>query len=167
MNFMIRKFDFLRVIMAAVCLFMVPAAFAQQTMPLGSYGQIPAVPGANNAACAGASGTVALTPGQMSTVAVTSQSGALTCTTPTATQLCALFPFVGAQAQNNFHWDWYVVNGGSGTVTLAGGTGVAATTGYTGTLTVAAGSVKHFMLVLTACGASPAASLLSLGTSVF
>ena len=150
-----------------VFLIAMASAFAQQTMPLGLYGQIPAVPGINNLACAGASGTVALTPNQMSTVAVTVQTGALICTTPTATLMCSLFPFVASAGNNNFHWDWYLVNNGTGTVTVAGGTGVVATTGYTGTLTVAAASVKHFLVVLTGCGASPSALLLSLGTSVF
>ncbi len=150
------------IVMAALC----AGLFAQQTMPLGPYGQIPATSN-NNAACAGASGTVTLTPGQMSTIATTSQSGALTCTTPTATLLCRLFPFVAA-GNPGWHWDWYLVNAGTGTVTVALGSGVTnAGSAYTGTLTVASGSVKHFIITLTACTGTAAAQLFSLGTSVF
>lgn len=135
-----------------------------QVMPIERIVGIPARTG--NSVCLGASGTVAMTPTQVSTIAVSGQSGALTCTTPTATQLCALFPFVGSTA-SNFHWDSYFVNAGTGTVTVALGSGVSGTSGYTGTLTVASGSTKHFMYVLTNCAAgSQAAQLLSLGTSV-
>jgi hypothetical protein len=133
-------------------------------MPLQRTVGIPARTG--NTPCLGASGTVAMTPTQVSAIAVTGQSGALTCTTPTATQLCALFPFVGGTAAN-FHWDSYLVNAGTGTVTVALGTGVT-NAAYTNTLTVAAGSVKHFLYVLTNCVAgSQAAQILSLGTSVY
>ncbi len=158
----------MRSIFSVICLLisLCVGLVAQQTMPLGIYGQIPALLG-NNAACAGASGTVALTPGQMSQIAITSQSGALTCTTPTATLLCRLFPFVNA-GNAGFHWDWYLVNAGTGTVTVALGSGVTnAGSSYTGTLTVAAGSVKHFIITLSACTGTPAAQLFSLGTSVF
>ena len=171
MNFMIRKFEFLRVLMAVVILAMVPAAYAQQIMPLGPYGQIPVAPIASTSlgACAGASGTVALLPGQMSTIAMTVQTGALICTTPTATQLCALFSAIVVNG-SPFHWDWYLANGGTGTVTAALGSGVTNAGGfYTSTLTVAAGSVRHFIININGCqpGGTPAAQLYSLGTSVF
>lgn len=122
--------------------------------------------------CPGSTGTVVATANQFSTVGVTSQTGALSCTTPTATQLCALFPFANATG-TPFWWDFYLVNAGTGTVTVGLGSGVTnAGSAYTGTLTVAAGSVKHFIIVLTACGnptvpGTPAAQLFSLGTSVF
>ena len=135
-----------------------------QTMPIERAVGIPARTG--NSVCLGASGTVAMTPTQVSAIAVTGQSGALICTTPTAAQLCALFPFVGSSA-SNFHWDSYLVNAGTGTVTVGLGTGVT-NAAYTNTLTVAANSVKHFLYVLTNCVAgSQAAQILSLGTSVF
>ena len=146
-------------------------ATAQQ-MPYNPYNpQIPVQSG-NTALCPGASGTVASTANQYSTIGATVQSGALTCTTPTATALCALFPFVNSTG-SPFWWDFYLVNAGTGTVTVALGTGVTnAGSAYTGTLTVAAGSVKHFIIVLTVCGnptvvGVPAAQLFSLGTSVF
>lgn len=147
---------------AAALILLASAAFGQ-TMPIERVVGLPARTG--NSTCLGASGTVAMTPTQVSTLSVTGQSGALACTTPTATQLCALFPFVGSSAAN-FHWDSYLINAGTGTVTVALGTGV--TNPLTGTLTIAAGSVKHFMYVLTNCVAgSQAAQLISLGTSVF
>jgi hypothetical protein len=160
-----RKGDFAMkkiLLVASVLLAMALPSFSQ-TMPLERTVGIPARTG--NSTCLGASGTVAMTPTQVSELSVTGQSGALTCTTPTATQLCTLFPFVGGSAAN-FHWDMYLINAGTGTVTVALGTGV--TNPLTGTLTVAAGSVKHFLFVLTNCVAgSQAAQLISLGTSVF
>ncbi len=157
-----RRIFSITILMATLCV----ALFAQQTMPLGAYGQIPAVLG-NNAVCAGASGTVTMTPGMMSTLAITSQSGALTCTTPTATLLCRLFPFVNA-GNPGWHWDFYLINAGTGAVTVALGSGVTnAGSSYTGILTVAAGSVRHFIITLSACTGTPAAQLFSLGTSVF
>jgi hypothetical protein len=156
-----------------LALFLGALAFSQ-VMPLNPYNpQIPVLAG-NTALCPGSTGTVSMTVATsgMSTVGVTSQTGALTCTTPTATILCALFPFVNATGAP-FWWDFYLVNAGTGTVTVALGTGVTnAGSAYTGTLTVAAGSVKHFIVVLTACGnptvpGTPAAQLFSLGTSVF
>lgn len=140
------------------------AAFGQ-TMPIERIVGVPARTG--NSVCAGASGTVAMSPTQVSELMVSVQTGALTCTTPTAAQLCALFPFVGSSAAN-FHWDSYFINNGTGTTTLALGSGVSGTAGFTGTLTVAAGSVRHILWVLTNCVAgSQAAQLISLGTSVF
>lgn len=144
---------------------------AQQIMPLGPYGQIPVAPIASTSlgACAGSTGTVALLPGQMSTIAMTVQTGALTCTSPTATLLCGLFLAITVTG-TPFHWDWYVANGGTGTVTLALGSGVTNAGGfYTSTLTVAAGSVRHFIVSISGCqpGGTPAAQLYSLGTSVF
>jgi hypothetical protein len=143
-----------------------------QTMPIGLYGQIPVQAG-NATVCAGASGTVAMTANMMSTVAITNQSGALTCTFPSSTELCALFPFVASSGTNNYWWDFYLVNNGTGTVTTALGAGMTnGGSAVTGTLTVAAASVKHFIIVLTACGTptvpgTPTSQLFSLGTSVF
>lgn len=137
-----------------------------QAMPLERAVGIPARTG--NGVCAGSTGTVAWGGGTsgVSAIALGVQSGALTCTTPTATQLCALFPSVGSTAAN-FHWDTYLVNSGTGTITVALGTGVT-NAAYTNTYTVAANSVKHFMWVLTNCAAgAQAAQILSLGTSVF
>lgn len=152
-----------RIFLMAAFVFAVAMAGAQ-TMPLQRIAGIPARTG--NSVCLGASGTVAMTPTQVSNIAVTGQSGALTCTTPTATQLCALFPFVGGTAPN-FHWDMYLVNGGTGTVTTALGAGVT-NTAYTNIYTTAAGSVRHFLFVLTNCASgTQAAQILSLGTSVF
>ena len=143
-----------------------------QQMPLNVYNPQVGVSVNNVLGCAGSTGTVAMTANMMSTVLVTVQTGALTCTTPTATLLCNLFPFVASNG-GQFWWDFYLLNNGTGTVTVGLGTGVTnAGAAYTGTLTVAAASVKHFLLVLNACGTpsvlgTPAAQIWSLGTSVF
>jgi hypothetical protein len=149
-----------RIFSAVLVTLFTGSLFAQQTMPLGPYGKIPAVSG--NASTA----TATLTPGQMSTVMINANAGAATLTTPSATLLCRLFPFVGSGNSNNFWWDWYLINNGTMTVTVAVGSGVT-NTPSTGTLTVAAASVKHFMIVLTGCTGTPAAQIISLGTSVF
>lgn len=151
---------------------LLPTLLVAQSMPLAPYNPQVPVQSGNATVCAGASGTVAMTANMMSTVAITNQSGALTCTFPTATAMCALFPFITSSA-NTFWWDVYLVNNGTGTVTTALGAGMTNGGGaMTGTLTVVAGSVKHFIIALTACGTptvpgSPASQLFSLGTSVF
>lgn len=157
-----------RILILTVLAFAMNVAYGQQPMPLGPYGQIPAV--ATNTNATATATTFTFTPGQMSTVFVSLNSGgAVTAaTTPTAAQLCQLFPFVQASGASNFHWDWYLVNAGANTITVALGANVSATTGYTGTLATVAASVKHFMIVLTNCVAgSETAQLLSFGTSVF
>jgi hypothetical protein len=138
---------------------------AQQTAPVTPFN-----PGLIANTGSQSTATATLTPGQMAgKIHVNANAGAATLTTPTATLLCRLFPFVTSQGNAagtvNFSWDWYLVNNGTMTVTLAFGTGV--TNVPTGTLTVAAASVKHFMVILTNCGATPAAQVISLGTSVF
>ena len=138
---------------------------AQQTAPIGPYGRLLANTASQSTA------TATLTAGQMAgNIHVNTNAGAATLTTPSATLLCRLFPFVQGSTSGtvNFSWDWYLVNNGTMTVTLAFGTGV--TNVPTGTLTVAAASVKHFVIILTNCGATPAANaaqVISLGTSVF
>jgi hypothetical protein len=136
------------------------SAFSQ-TMPLerGVAGQVPFRSG-NTAA-----DTASLAPGQMSSILTGTPTAAANYTTPTATQLCALFPFVRTSAAN-LHWDWWVKNtsAGANTITVVGGSGVT----ITGTATVAQNAVKHFMVVLDNCvSGSQAAHIFSLGTSTF
>ena len=91
-------------------------------------------------------------------------TGTTTQTTPTATALCTLFPFLAAQNANNFSYDWYVkdVSGGF-VITLAGGSGVT----LVGTGTIASAALRHFKVVFTSCGATPAVQLISLETTAF
>lgn len=141
------------------------SAFGQQTMPLGTYGQVPTRTG-NVAA-----DTATLVPAQMSSLITGTPTAAASYTTPTATLLCTLFPFVGASGSNNFAWDWFVKNtsAGANTITVVAGSGVT----VVGTATIAQNAVKHFRIVLTACpisgSSSPtaAAQVISLGTSTF
>lgn len=109
--------------------------------------------------------TGSLVPGNMSGLLTGTPTAAANYTTPTATQLCNLFPFVGGTAAN-FHWDiyWKNTSGGANTITAVGGTGVT----VVGTATVAQNNVKHWMVVLTNCASgTQAAQLISLGTSTF
>ncbi len=138
---------------------MVSPSFAQQPMPLVRTVGVPFRTG-NVAA-----DTASLTPGQMSGLLTGTPTAAANYTTPTATQLCQLFPFVTGAAAN-FHWDvyWKNTSAGANTITAVGGTGVT----VVGTATVAQLSIKHFIVVLTNCVAgAQAAQLISLGTSVF
>jgi len=137
---------------------------AQQTMPLiPNLGRPPVVTG-NTAV-----GTATLTPGQMSTLLTGTPTAAATYTTPTATLLCRLFPTAisksNAAGTINFWWEFYVKNtsAGANTITMAGGTGVTTV----GTMTAAQNAITHFLVVLNNCGATPAAQLISLGTSTF
>jgi hypothetical protein len=112
-----------------------------------------------------AADTISLVPGQMSSLLTGTPTAAANYTTPTATQLCALFPFVQSSAAN-LYWPWWIKNtsAGANTITVVGGTGVT----ITGTATVAQSAVKMFMVVLDNCVAgSQAAHVISLGTSVF
>jgi hypothetical protein len=135
-----------------------------QVMPLNIYNPQVSLNSANTATV-----TATLAPGQMSRILISNNAGAATYTLPTATQLCALFPFVNASG-GQFWWEWSMINNGTGVVTVAVGAGT--TNVGTGTLTTAAGSIRRFIIVLTACGnptvpGTPAAQLFSLGTSVF
>lgn len=129
-----------------------------QTMPFSRPVAVPFRTG-NTAA-----DTAVLVPTQMSGLLTGTPTAAANYTTPTATQLCALFPFVGSNA-TNFHWDiyWKNTSAGANTITAVAGTGVT----ITGTATVAQNAIKHWMVVLTGCAATPAAQLISLGSSTF
>jgi len=132
-----------------------------QTQILGPYGQIPILT-ANVAA-----DTATLAPFQMTGILTGTPTAAATYTTPTATALCALFPFVQTQAASNFWWDLYIKNTSAGafTITPAGGSGVT----LVGTGTASQNQLRHFKVVLNECrvGATAAAQLISLETSAF
>jgi hypothetical protein len=90
-----------------------------------------------------------------------------TYTTDSATNLCALFPFVASRNAQGFTWDWYLKNtaGSALTITLAAGSGVT----IVGTGTVAQNFVRHFKVNIKSCraGATPAATIFSLETTAF
>jgi hypothetical protein len=143
---------------AAVLLCM-SAFFVHAQQPIGAYGNLPFT--LNNTAA----DTAAMVPSQMVGLLTGTPTAGATYTTPTATALCALFPFVGASNSNSFVWDWYVKNtsGGANTITAAGGTGVT----LRGTGTAAQNAVRHFKIELTTCTGTPAANLYSLETTAF
>jgi len=132
-----------------------------QTQILGPYGQIPILTGNT------ATDTTTLSPFQMTGLLTGTPTAGANYTTPTATALCALFPFVQTQAASNFWWDLYIKNtaGGAFTITPVAGSGVT----LVGTGTAAQNQVRHFKVVLNECrvGSTTAAQLISLETSAF
>jgi hypothetical protein len=139
-----------------------PSIQAQVSLPLGPYantGFLNSVGGTTGAFTVPAFNMVGITSGAL--------TAAATYTTDTATNLCALFPFVQTLTPGsaNYAWDWYVrQTGGAFTITVAGGTGVT----LVGTGTVAQAAVRHFKIQLTNCTAGAAsANLYSLETATF
>jgi len=143
----------------AVVLLCISAFFVHAQQPIGPYGNLPFT--LNNTAA----DTAALVPAQMVGLLTGTPTAGATYTTPSATALCALFPFVGASNANSFTWDWYVKNtsAGANTITAAGGTGVT----LRGTGTAAQNNLRHFKIELTTCTGTPAANLYSLETAAF
>ncbi len=144
---------------ALVCL-------SQMTSPLGPYGNIPISTAGNTAV-----GTATIAANQLMGILTGTPVAAATYTTDTATNICSMFPFVGAQSVNNWNYDFYVKNtsAGANTITFAGGAGVT----LVGTGTAAQNFLRHFKIVLNACPVpgttSPTAAvqLISLETTAF
>jgi len=143
--------------------FLLPFVFTTlvfaQRVPLGPYGNIPVNITDNSIA-----GTTSLTlvSGNMYGILTVVPTNGTTYTTPTATVLCSMFPFIG----NNINWsyDWWVRNAslGANTATLAGGSGVT----LVGTGTAAQNFVRHFKINFRSCS-TPAVQLISLETTAF
>lgn len=147
----------MKTVLLLMCL-SVAGLFAQ-TQPLGPYGNIP-VNTANTAI-----DTATLSVGQMAGVLTGTPTAAATYTTPSATALCALFPFVASGNAQNWNYDWLVKNTslGANAITLAGGSGVT----LVGTGTAAQNAARHFKVVFNTCTGTPAVQLISLETSAF
>lgn len=132
---------------------------AQVAYPLQPYGNL----GFNNTTIA-ATGTAAAF--QMIGLITATTAAATTITTDTATNLCALFPFVQTLTPGaaNWQWDLYVKATGANTATVAAGAGVT----LIGTGTATTGQVRHFKVQLTNCTAgSAAANIYSLEAAAF
>lgn len=169
MNFRRRVFDvFTGVVIGALLLSMTVApgdllrgVHAQSTSPMGPYGWLPWV-AANTAA-----DTASIGASKLTGILIGTPTAAASYTTATATQLCALFPFVETQGVSNFGWDLYIKNTSAGAfaITLLGGSGVT----VSGTATAAQNAVRHFKVVLTECraGSTAAATIFSLETTAF
>lgn len=134
-------------------------AIAQQAAPIGPLGVLQFTQ--NNTAA----DTIALLPSQMVGLLVGTPTAGATYTTPTATQLCQLFPFVASSNASFFNWLFVVKNtsAGANTITMAGGTGVT----LRGTGTIAQSAVRIFYVEVTGCSGTPAANLYSLMTGAF
>lgn len=134
-------------------------AIAQSQAPFLQYGVLPWNT-ANTAI-----GTASLSVGQMTQgILVGTPVAAATYTTPTATALCAAFPFVKTNGQRRWTYAWYVKNAQTGigddSITVAGGSGVT----LSGSGLVPVGSVKRFEVVLDNCD-TPAIHLLPVGSA--
>jgi hypothetical protein len=138
---------------------LISAASFAQTVPLGPYGNIP-VNTANTAA-----DTIVLVTGQMYGILTGTPTAAANYTTPTATQLCTVFPFLSSGSATNWAYDWYIKNtsAGGNTITAVAGSGVT----LVGTGTTAQNFVRHFKVVFNTCSGTPAVQLISLETSAF
>lgn len=150
----------MRIFFLTLCAFIVAMTANAQPQPLSA----PPVNVSWTAIAVLPTTTGTLTARQMVGIGAAAVSGASSFTTPTATQLCALFPTVGASNQD-FNWDWYLRNTASGAdaITMLAGSGVT----LSGTMTVAQNAVKHFKISIRNCGGTPAAVLYSLGSSTF
>ena len=149
-----------RHVLFLVAAFILAVSVSHGAAPILQYGVIP-FNTANVAA-----DTASLSVGQLtgSAILVGTPTAGATYTTPTATALCAQFPFLGNGANNRWSYDWFVKNtsAGANTITLAGGTGVT----LVGTGTAAQNTIRHFKIVFTSC-TTPAVQLVSLDTAAF
>jgi tetrahydromethanopterin S-methyltransferase subunit D len=140
--------------------FSLTSLLVAQTVPLLPYGVIPV-----NLTDSTAIDTGTLSVGQMYGILTGTPTGAATYTTPTATAMCAMFPFLNTSSSQGWNYDWYVKNTslGANTITLAGGTGVT----LRGTGTATQNNVRHFKVVFKSCGTTPTVDLVSLELGAF
>ena len=134
--------------------------YAQQPIP-----QLQGFPGSiGQTVTTAVTATGALTTVQNFGIVTANSAGAITLTTDTATNLCAVVGRTSTDVQGVF-WDLYIKQVGAGSVNaLAAGTGVT----VTGTATVATVNVRHFRAFPTNCTpGSAAVTFLSLETSAF
>lgn len=115
----------------------------------------------SNAATVSTAGPVTLTTAQLKNAIYNrdGNGGARTDTTPTAAAIIASIK--GAVVGTSF--DFYLMNVGASTITLAAGTGVT----IVGTATAATLNVRHFKGIVSAIGATQTVNIVSLGTVVF
>ena len=138
--------------------FLAALALSAQVMPLNpTVGQAPMRTG--NVA----TDTATLTPGQMSSLLTATPTAAATLTTPTATQMCALYPTLKAKNATNYWYFWIVKNtsAGANTITVAGGTNMT----VVGTATIAQNAAKIFAITLNC--AALTGQVISIGSLTF
>lgn len=146
-------------LLATLFAFIAVPLHAQQA-PLGPYGNIPWNVSGNTAI-----DTATLVVGQMTGLLTGTPTGAANYTTPSATAICALFPFVASQSAQNWQYDWYVKNTslGANTITVVAGSGVT----VVGTGTATQNNLRHFKIVLNTCNGTPAVQVVSLELAPF
>jgi hypothetical protein len=157
MTYLRRFFTELLIGVAMLAIFTGVFLHAQMPAPLGPYGNVWVRSTATD--------TATLSTQQMYGLLTGTPTAAANYTTATATNLCALFPFLSSQNAAPFAWDWYVKNtsGGANTITVVAGAGVT----LVGTGTAAQNNVRHYKIEVSACSSTPAASIVSLETAAF
>lgn len=132
-----------------------------QGQVLGPYGNLPWTTG-NTAA-----DTATLSTFNMVGLLTGTPTAAANYTTPTATALCALWPFLAGSNAGPFSWDWVIKNtsAGANTITVVAGAGMT----LRGTGTAAQNTVRSFRINLVGCGTgqTPAGDIFSLTTGAF
>lgn len=128
----------------ASALVLVVTLFAQNRLAPGPYGKIFRLTTAAD--------TATLTTNQIAGLLTGTPTAAANYTTPTAAQICSALPQVqqvSSGTNNNFALDFFIKNtsAGANTITVVAGAGVTAT----GTMTIAQNTIRHFLLVPTAC----------------
>ena len=137
----------------------VAVLFAQNRLTQGPYGRIFRL--------ATAGDTTALTTTQMAGLLSGTPTAAANYTTPTAAQFCSALPQVAQLSggtNNNFALDSFIRNTSAGafTITVVAGAGVT----LTGTMTIAQNTIRHFLIVPTACP-NPATGLPVAAVTIF
>lgn len=105
-----------------------------------------------------ATNTASIPAQQMQGILTGTPTSAATYTFDSATNICALFPQVGARNQQGFNFDFYVKNTSASqdrTITIAAGSGGT----LVGSSIIPSGSLKRLKVVLTSCGSVPAVSI--------
>lgn len=143
------------------------ATHFQNSVMLGSASALPArIIEQLVAATSATAGTLTYTAAQVAGgLFLRTQTGTSTDTFPTAALLrdFLINGGKGVPIQVGSAVRLHVRNGGSGTITVAAGTGGT----LSGTATIAAASSKDFLFVFTNVGATPTYTVYSLGTAVF
>ena len=134
-----------------------------QTVKFGPYGALP-INITDNISKESKSGSITLVPGNMIGILSTDPSSKnTTYTTPSATVLCSLFPFLASGNVINWSYDWWVKNFEvTHSSIIAGGSGVS----LVGTGTVLPACVRHFKVNFRSCSI-PAVELISVETSLY
>jgi hypothetical protein len=139
------------------------ALLLQAQYPIfGPYGNIPI------STAVIATNTATLTVDQMvdSALLTATPTSAAVYTTPSATALCAAFPFVASTNTIGWNYDLYLKNtaaAGSNAITWLGGTGVTFVTSPS----TSGGGMRVLKMVFNSCTGTPSISVVPYGSNTF